>query len=100
MDSGLAGHGPRPGMTADGSLKDPFALQVDDLPRLGQREAHGVVVAGVSVGADEAVLLAHAADLALDHARGLIMALVLERRRADDEAFVFDRFGGVGIFRG
>ena len=39
------------------------------------------------------MLLAYTADLALDRARGLIMAVVLVRRGANDEAFVFDRIG-------
>src|SRR5215469_17691691 len=37
------------------------------------------------------MLLAYAADLALDGARGLILAFALERRRANDEALVLDR---------
>ena len=54
-------------------FENPVALQVDDLPRLAQREIHRVVVGRVGVGADEAVLLAHAADLARDAAGGLVL---------------------------
>jgi hypothetical protein len=43
------------------------------------------------------MLLADAADLALDRARGLILAVVLVRRGPDDETLLLDRVGG---FRG
>ena len=43
------------------------------------------------VGADEAVDLAHAADVLLDDAGGEILAAFRDRRRADDEAVVLDR---------
>src|SRR5262249_22217326 len=79
-------------------FEDLVALQVDDLARLVDRERHRVVVGGISVGADEAVLLARAADLALDRARGLIMAVVFVWRGANDEAFVLDRIGGFRRF--
>lgn len=67
--------------------------QVDDLPRLAQAERDGVVERGVRVGADEAVLLAHARDLLLDRSRGLIPAFARERRGANEIAHVFDRLG-------
>jgi len=73
-------------------------LQVDDLARLVDRKGRSVVIGRVSVGADEAMLLALAADLALDRARRLIMTIVLERRGANDKAFIFDRIGRLGRF--
>src|SRR5262249_61146234 len=39
------------------------------------------------------MLLAHATDLALDRARGLIMPVVLVRRGANDKTLVLDRIG-------
>src|SRR5262249_27795698 len=75
-------------------LEDLVALQVDDLARLVHRKHHRVIVSRVRVGADEAMLLAHAADLALDRAGGLIMAVVLVLRGANGEAFVLDWIGG------
>ena len=71
--------------------ENPVALQVDDLPRLVEREVHRVVVGRIGVGADEAVLLAHAVDVARDAAGGLVLAVVLVRRGADDVALVLDR---------
>jgi len=74
------------------STKHPLTLKVDHLPRLGQGECHRVVERRKGVGADEAVLLAYAADLALDRARRLILAVGFERRRANDEPLILDRF--------
>ena len=71
-------------------VKHPFALQIDDLARLVEGEIHRIVVGGVGVGADEAVLLAHAVALALDDTRGLIGAAVFVRRGADGVALVLD----------
>src|SRR5258707_3846870 len=73
------------------STKHPLALLVDDLAALGEREFHRVVERGKTVGADELVLLALAADLLLDRARGLILALALVGRGVNHEAVVFDR---------
>jgi hypothetical protein len=69
----------------------PLALQIDDLPRFAERESHRIVVRGERVGADEAVLLVHAADLALDDPRRLVLTFALVGLGADDEALVFDR---------
>ena len=69
----------------------PLALQIDDLPRFAERESHRIVVRGKRVGADEAVLLVHAADLALDDPRRLVLTFALVGLGADDEALVFDR---------
>ena len=75
------------------SAEHPFALQVDHLPGFAKRESHRVFVRGEGVGADKAVLLPHAADVPLDRPGCLILPFVLERRGADDEAFVFDGLG-------
>src|SRR5487761_1890358 len=83
------------------SVEHPLAPQIDDLARLVDREIHRIVAGGGGVGADKAVLLAFAAGVARDYAGGLIMAVVLVRRGADDKALVFDRVGdlcGCGSF--
>jgi len=54
-------------------------------------ESNRIVIGGVGIRADEAALLAFAADVARDHARGLIVAVVLVRGGADDKALVLDR---------
>src|ERR1700676_3547922 len=64
------------------------ALKV--LGNAAQRDIR-IVVGRVRIGADEAVLLAHAGDVARDEACGLVLAVVLVRRGADDVAFVLDR---------
>src|SRR5580692_5184514 len=74
-------------------IENPHALQIDDLPRLAQGEVHRVLIGAIGVGADETVLLAHAVELPLDGPRRLVVAVALERRRADDKALVFDRIG-------
>src|SRR5262245_57384915 len=74
------------------TFENAVALQVDHLARLGDRERGGLVERNVAVGADEAVLLAHAGDLFLDGTGGLILVALLERRGDDGEAFVFDRW--------
>src|SRR5438874_2453249 len=71
-----------------------LAHLVDDLARLDERELDRGFERGVAVGADEAVLLAHARDLLLDHARGLVAPAVLEWGGAQREAVVLDRLAG------
>src|SRR5579863_4592835 len=90
MDSGLAALR-QSGMTSS-LAEHPLALQIHDLPPLVERERYRVVVGRIGIGADEAMLFAHAADVAFDRAHRLIAAAsILVRRRADDEAFVFHR---------
>src|SRR5579883_2554435 len=87
-----AGRGRRaPTLTPARLPEDAVALKVDHLSRLAERESDCVVIRREGVGADEAMLLAHAADLAFDDAGGLEMAFALVGRGADDEALVFDR---------
>ena len=65
-------------MAFSGSCSEhPLALQVDHLPRLGERKRHRIVERGEGVGADETMLLAHTADLTLDRPRRLKLASVL-----------------------
>ena len=85
------GAGPKIRVASARSSEHPVALKVDKLPRLAEREGHRIIVGSKRIGADEAVLLANPVDFALDGARRLVLAFALERRRADDEAFVFDR---------
>src|SRR5271165_6584177 len=81
------------GQAFSGSRSEhPLALQIDHLPRLGERRRHRIVERGEGIGADETMLLAHTADLTLDRPRRLKLGLALERRRADDEPLVLDRF--------
>src|ERR1700730_17862713 len=80
-------------------IEDAVALQVDDLAGLVLGEGHRVVVGRIGVGADEAVLLAHAVDLSRNRARGLILAVIGKRRGDDDIALVFHRRGGFAGFR-
>jgi hypothetical protein len=78
--------------TAESRREHPLALQIDHLPRLGERKRYRVIERGEGVGADETVLLGDAADLALDRPRRLKLAFGLERGRADDEPLILDRF--------
>src|SRR2546430_3671488 len=50
---------------------------------LADRELHRIVIRGMAVGADELVLLAHAADLFLDGPGGLVLPFGLVRRGGD-----------------
>src|SRR5262249_4544962 len=76
---------------AQASTEHPVALLVDDLLALGDGKGGGVVLARGGRGADEAVLFDAVGRVLLDHARGLILAAVEIRRRADAVALVFDR---------
>src|SRR5262249_47709495 len=85
--------GSSPGQAFSESCSEhPLALQIDHRSRLGERKRHRIVERGEGVGADETMLLAHAADLALDRPRRLKLAFGLERRRADDEPLILDGF--------
>ena len=72
-------------------IENLIALQIDDLPGLVLGEGHRVVIGRIGVGADEAMLLLHAVDLARDRARGLILAVIVVRRGDDHIALIFDR---------
>src|SRR5260221_7439800 len=71
--------------------EDAVTLLVDHLFSLGDRKFDGLFHAGVALGADEAVLLAFAADVLLDDTAGLELSVPRIRRRPDQEALVFDR---------
>src|SRR5690606_9841380 len=64
-----------------GSVEDPLALLVDDLPALGQRSGGGVHRRGKRVRADETGAPDHAADLLLDRAGQLVFPARLHFHR-------------------
>src|SRR5215218_8749745 len=81
------------------SIENALALFVDDLTALGERYLDRIVEPGKAVGADEFVLLDHAADLLRDRAGSLVLPVALIGRGANDEALVLDLLGHGGRLR-
>src|SRR5919106_4332287 len=77
-----------------GVAEDAIALLVNDLLRLGDREADRVILARVRIDADKAVLFHAVGEFLGDHARGVPARRLALRRRRDPIALVFDRARG------
>src|SRR5712691_8826814 len=69
--------------------EQPFALLVNDLPGLGDRERDRGFSGRMHFGADEAVLFEHASHLFFDNAAGLVLPLAPVRRWPDAIAVIF-----------
>src|SRR5438445_6389293 len=78
--------------------ENPLALLIHQLHALLDRDVDGVVEPGEAVGADEFVFLHHAVDLLGDDAAGLVLAVGLVGRGADQETLVLDLLGGCRTF--
>src|SRR3712207_4486295 len=74
--------------------EEPVALLVDDLLGLQDGELDRVVQALVLLGTHETMFPHARVGVLLDHARGLDLTALAERRRPDAVALVLDRIDG------
>src|SRR5690606_17635949 len=98
---GASGWTIRATVAASRLAEHAFALFVNELLALPQRDDDGVIETGEALGAHEPVLLDHAVDLLRDDAAGLVLTVVLVGRGGDREPLVLDLLGrlAAGLFR-
>src|SRR5690606_34095118 len=75
------------------SVKQAFALFLNQLNAFPDGDFNGVVQPGEAVGANEAVLFQPAVNFLGYNSAGLVLAALLERRRADSEALMLHLLG-------